>query len=78
LILAAICILAGFQMILTGIVADLINANRSLMEDISYRCRRMEQAAMSYEQGAKSKEQGARSYEPGAESSKLEGQSSKP
>ncbi len=42
LILAAILMLAGFQMILTGIVADLINASRGVMEDVSYRLRRME------------------------------------
>ena len=42
LILSAILILAGFQMILTGIVADLINSSRSLLEDVSYRLRRVE------------------------------------
>jgi glycosyltransferase involved in cell wall biosynthesis len=42
LILAAILLLAGFQMILTGIVADLINSTRSVLEDVSYRLRRME------------------------------------
>ena len=42
LILAAILIIAGFQAILTGIVADLINSNRSLLENISYRLRRVE------------------------------------
>jgi glycosyltransferase involved in cell wall biosynthesis len=42
LILAAILMLAGVQMVLTGIVADLINANRSLIEDVSYRLRRLE------------------------------------
>ncbi len=42
LILASILMLAGFQMILTGIVADLINASRGLLEDVSYRLRRME------------------------------------
>jgi len=42
LILAAILIIAGFQAILTGIVADLINSNRSLLESISYRLRRLE------------------------------------
>ena len=42
LILAAILMLAGFQMILTGIVADLINASRAVLEDVSYRLRRME------------------------------------
>ncbi len=42
LILASILMLAGFQMILTGIVADLINASRAVVEDVSYRLRRME------------------------------------
>ena len=42
LILAAILLLAGFQMFLTSIVADLINANRAIAEDMSYRLRRME------------------------------------
>ena len=42
LILAAILMLAGFQMVLTGIVADLINSSRSVLEDLSYRFRRME------------------------------------
>jgi len=42
LILSAILLLAGFQMILTGIVADLINSTRQLVEDVSYRCRRLE------------------------------------
>lgn len=42
LILAAILMLAGFQMVLTGIVADLINSGRALLEDVSYRLRRME------------------------------------
>jgi glycosyltransferase involved in cell wall biosynthesis len=42
LILAAILMLAGFQMLLTGIVADLINGTRSLLEDVSYRLRRLE------------------------------------
>ncbi|HWL94284.1 MAG TPA: glycosyltransferase family 2 protein, partial [Phycisphaerae bacterium] len=42
LILGAILMLAGFQMILTGIVADLINSSRGVLEDVSYRVRRME------------------------------------
>jgi glycosyltransferase involved in cell wall biosynthesis len=42
LILAAILLLAGFQMILTGIVADLINSSRVIIEDVSYRIRRLE------------------------------------
>ncbi|MFH1417535.1 MAG: glycosyltransferase family 2 protein [Planctomycetota bacterium] len=42
LILAAILMLAGFQMVLTGIVADLINSSRGVLEDVSYRLRRLE------------------------------------
>ena len=42
LILAAILLLAGFQMLLTGIVADLVNSHRAISEDISYRLRRLE------------------------------------
>ena len=42
LILAAILMLAGLQMVLTGIVADLVNSSRSIQEDISYRLRRLE------------------------------------
>ncbi len=42
LILAAILMLAGFQMILTGIVADLISSSRGILEDVSYRLRRFE------------------------------------
>ena len=37
LILTAILILGGFQMFLTGVVADLINANREYMETLSAR-----------------------------------------
>lgn len=43
LILAAVLMLAGFQMVLTGIVADLINSTRGVLEDVSYRLRRMEE-----------------------------------
>jgi glycosyltransferase involved in cell wall biosynthesis len=42
LILAAILLLAGFQMFLTGIVADLIATNRSLLEEGLTRIRRLE------------------------------------
>jgi glycosyltransferase involved in cell wall biosynthesis len=43
LVLAAILMLAGFQMVLTGIVADLISSSRGVLEDVSYRLRRMEE-----------------------------------
>ncbi len=41
-ILAAILMLAGFQMVLTGIVADLISSSRGILEEVSYRLRRVE------------------------------------
>ena len=41
-VLAAIFLLAGFQMFLTGIVADLIAANRRLLEDTQRRVRELE------------------------------------
>ena len=41
-ILTAILLLAGFQMILTGIVADLIATNRSLLEDAVCRVKKIE------------------------------------
>lgn len=44
LILAAIMMLAGFQMILTGVVADLISKNRTILEGISYRLGRVERS----------------------------------
>ena len=42
LILGAILMLAGIQMVLTGIVADLINTSRATVESISYRLYRLE------------------------------------
>ncbi len=43
-ILAAILLLAGFQMVLTGVVADLIATNRTLLENTLGRVRNMELA----------------------------------
>ena len=42
LILAAILLLAGFQMILTGILADLLASNRDLLEDALQRIKKLE------------------------------------
>ncbi len=42
LILSAILLLAGFQMFLTGIVADLISTNRMLLEDTMVRVKKIE------------------------------------
>ncbi len=42
LILAAILIIVGFLVSLIGLLADLLNFNRKLLEDLSYRVRKME------------------------------------
>ena len=39
---APVAMLAGIQMVLTGIVADLINTSRATIESMSYRLYRME------------------------------------
>jgi len=44
LILSAILMIVGFQIVVIGLVADLISANRRLSEDILYRVRKMELA----------------------------------
>ena len=40
LILAAVLLILGFQTLLIGLVADLIGANRKILEEILYRTRR--------------------------------------
>ena len=42
LLLAAVLMIVGFQVMLIGLVADVISANRKLLEDILYRVRSME------------------------------------
>ena len=42
LIFAAICIIVGFQVLLIGIVADLLSFNRKLLEEVVYRVRELE------------------------------------
>jgi glycosyltransferase involved in cell wall biosynthesis len=42
LILAAIFIIVGFQVLLIGLLADLLNSNRKLLEELMYRVRKME------------------------------------
>ncbi|MCL4864791.1 MAG: glycosyltransferase family 2 protein [Gemmatimonadales bacterium] len=42
LILAAILIIVGFQVILIGLLADVLNANRKIVEESLYRLRRMD------------------------------------
>ncbi len=42
LILAAVLLIVGFQVLLIGLLADLIGFNRKLMEDVLYRLRKLE------------------------------------
>lgn len=42
LILASILILMGFMTIIIGLQADIIAANRKILQDIQYRIKRME------------------------------------
>jgi glycosyltransferase involved in cell wall biosynthesis len=42
LILAAILIIVGFQVVLIGLLADVLNANRKILEESLFRLRRME------------------------------------
>ena len=44
LIFAAILIIVGFQVVLIGLLADLLSCNRKLLEDLMYRVRKMEYA----------------------------------
>jgi glycosyltransferase involved in cell wall biosynthesis len=42
LVAAAVCLLVGFQLIVVGLVADLLSVNRRLLEDVQLRMRRLE------------------------------------
>jgi hypothetical protein len=42
LILSAVLMIVGFQVVLIGLVADVISSMRKLLEDLLYRVRRME------------------------------------
>ncbi len=42
LILAAVLMIVGFQVLLIGLLADVISANRKLLEEVVYRVRRLE------------------------------------
>jgi glycosyltransferase involved in cell wall biosynthesis len=47
LILAAVLLIVGFQILILGLVADLLAANRRLMEDTLYRVRKIELMSLS-------------------------------
>jgi glycosyltransferase involved in cell wall biosynthesis len=42
LILSAVLMIVGFQVVLIGLVADLISGSRKILEDVQYRVRRLE------------------------------------
>jgi hypothetical protein len=42
LILSAVLMIVGFQVLLIGLVADVISGNRKLIEDLVYRVRKMD------------------------------------
>ncbi len=42
LILAAVLLIIGFQVILVGVLSDLVAVNRKILEDIQYRVRKLE------------------------------------
>jgi len=46
LIFAAVLMIVGFQVVLIGLLADVMSANRKLLEDVLYRVRMIEIAAM--------------------------------
>ena len=54
LILSAVLMIVGFQVILIGLVADVISGARKLLEDLLYRVRRMEVDRASARAGATS------------------------
>jgi glycosyltransferase involved in cell wall biosynthesis len=43
LILAAVLLIVGFQIVLIGLLADLVGFNRKILEEVLYRMRRLEQ-----------------------------------
>jgi hypothetical protein len=45
LILAAILLITGFQVLLIGLLADLMHFNRRMQEELVYRIRRLETGA---------------------------------
>jgi hypothetical protein len=42
LILAAVLLIVGFQIVVIGLLADVISGNRKLLEDLLYRMRKLE------------------------------------
>ena len=57
LILASILLIVGFQVMLIGLLADLIGSNRRILEDVLYRLREMESEGAGEQGGRGSGEQ---------------------
>jgi len=55
-ILSAVLMIVGFQVVLIGLLADVISGNRKLLEDVLYRVRRMEIARTSSTDTAETKD----------------------
>ena len=51
LILAAILLIVGFQVVLIGVVADLISFNRKILEEVLYRLRKRESQYQPEQEG---------------------------
>jgi len=49
LIIAAVLMIVGFQVVLIGLLADVISANRKLLEELVYRVRRLEMPSTTEE-----------------------------
>lgn len=60
LILAAVLLIVGFQVLLIGLLADLVGFNRRILEDILLRIKRSELAGQNQETPAPGKSSGAR------------------
>jgi hypothetical protein len=60
LILATLLMIIGFQVVLIGLVADLISGNRKLIEDLLYRVRSMELTNRASDRSPKRPEREAR------------------
>lgn len=73
LILAAILLIAGFQTLLIGLVADLIAVNRKLSEEVLIRIRRMEAPATERPQRAPQRERTPRPEPARSEGARPEG-----
>jgi glycosyltransferase involved in cell wall biosynthesis len=60
LILAAILLIVGFQIVLFGVLADLVNFNRRIMEESLFRVRRLETEVEASPDGIRELDEGVR------------------